>query len=98
MQQEGAVGDALHVHARKRSHALDDALAVLGVGSVHGDVADGALASRAHEIDRAEVAAGPADRARDLREAAGRGGDDDADREAVRGGGGGHDVDSRLTR
>ena len=44
----------------------------------------------ADEVDRAEVAAGLADRGRDAREAPGRGWHDDADRQAVRGGGGRH--------
>ena len=39
-------------------------LAVIRVARVDGDVAHGALTAGAHEVDRAEVAAGLADRAR----------------------------------
>ena len=72
VQQERAVGDALHLDAVERPHGLDDPLAVLRVAGVDGDVAHRALAARAHEVDRAEVAARLADRGRDAREAPGR--------------------------
>ena len=63
VHQERAVGDVLDLDALDAANALDDPLEVLGVGRVDRDVAHLDALLDADEVDRAERAAGLADRA-----------------------------------
>ncbi len=68
MQQERPVGDVLDLDARQRVHGGDDLLDVVGARGVDRDVADLLALLDPHEIDRAQVAARVADRARHVGE------------------------------
>ena len=70
VEQERAIGDVLDLDAGQAVHGGDDPLDVLRARGVDGDVADLLALLDAHEIDRAEVAAGVADRAREVGERA----------------------------
>ena len=54
VHEEGAVRDALDFDALDLPDALDDALEVVGVGRVDGDVANLRPLLDAHEVDRAQ--------------------------------------------
>ena len=63
--QERAVGDVLDLDAVDRADGRDDPVDVLLVGREHGHVADLRAVLDADEVDRAERAAGVADRRRE---------------------------------
>ena len=71
VEQERPVGDVLDLDARQRAHGRDDRLDVVGARRVDRDVADLLALLDADEVDRAEVAAGVADRAGEVGERAG---------------------------
>ena len=83
MHEERAVGDVHDGDAGHVADGVDDPLAVVGVRRRHRHVAHAALARDPHEVDRAEVAVGLADRCGDLRERPRHGRELDADGEAV---------------
>ena len=85
VQQERPVGDVLDLDAGHRLDGGDDLLDVVGARGVDGDVADLLALLDADEVDRAQVAAGLADRAGDLGERAGAVVEMDAQRGAERG-------------
>ena len=72
VHQERAIRDVLDLDAVDPANALDDPLEVLRVGCVDRDVADLDALLDADEVDRAERAAGLADRAREPPERARR--------------------------
>ena len=84
VHQERPVGDVLDLDAVDRADALDDPLEVVGVGRVDGDVAHLGRLLDADEVDRAERAAGLADRLREPCERARGVGEPHADRGAER--------------
>ena len=67
VEQERPVGDVLDLDARERVDGGDDLLDVVGARGVDRDVADLLALLDADEVDRAEAAAGVADRAGDAR-------------------------------
>ena len=84
VHEERAVGDVHDGDAGHVADGVDDPLAVVGVRRRDRHVAHAALARDPHEVDRAEVAVGLADRCGDLRERPRHRRELDADREAVR--------------
>ena len=84
MHQERPVGDVLDLDAGHCLDCGDDLLDVVGARGVDRDVADLLSLLDANEVDRAQVAAGLADRAGDLGERAGAVVEMDAQRGAER--------------
>ena len=85
VEEERAVGDVLDLDAVDGADGGHDPLEVVGVGRLDGDVAHLRAAVGADEVDRAERAAGVADRLRDAGERAGIVREADPDRGAERG-------------
>ncbi len=71
MGEEGAVGDVLDLDSVHLPYGFEDPLDVRGVGREERHVAHLVATPDAHEVDRAEEAAGVADRLGERRERAG---------------------------
>jgi hypothetical protein len=68
MEQEGAIGDALDLHALERADGLDDRVQMRFAGGLDGDVAHLLALLDPDEVDRPEEATRVADSLRDPRE------------------------------
>jgi hypothetical protein len=64
-EENGPVRDVLDLDSFERADGVDDVRDLRLVGSEHGDVADLLASLDAHEVDRAEQAAGGSDRGRE---------------------------------
>ena len=95
MHEEGAIRDVGDLDAGQTAEAVDDALAVLAVPRLDGDVAEDTIARHLDQVHRADITAGLADDHGDAPQHPGAVQDRQADRETVGGARcNGHQLDS----